>query len=83
MSVLDWFRRPRLVPVAEFEDHERAATAWGRLQDADIPASIDADPGLLGGRPVARVMVEEEHVAESQRLIADLVHGSNETTDQP
>ena len=73
MSVFDWFRRPRLVPVAEFEDRDRASEAWSRLQDAGIAASLDADPGLLGSRPVTRVMVEEPYVPAAQQLIADLV----------
>ncbi len=73
MRLFGWLRRPRLVPVAEFDDRSRAEEAWSRLQDADIPASVDSDPGLLGGAAVTRLMVEAPRVADAQRLIADLV----------
>ena len=77
MSVLDWFRRPRLVPIAEFDDPERAAEAWTLLQDGDIPASIDTDPGALGNPRISRLMVEEPNVAAAQRMVAPLIR--NET----
>lgn len=73
MKFLGWLRRPRLVPVAEFGDRSRAEQAWSRLQDADIPASVDSDPGLLGSAAVTRLMVEAPRAEEAQRLIADLV----------
>ena len=69
------FRRrgPRIVPVAEFPTPERADEAWQRLSEAGIPAGIVSDPGVLGRVPVTRIEVEEPHVEEAQRLIADLV----------
>lgn len=73
MSWLDRFRRPRLVPIAEFADRSVAETAWGRLEEAGIPATVEADPGALGGPVLTRILVEQPHIAESQRLIADLV----------
>lgn len=81
MSWFDWLRRPRLVPIAEFSDRALAAQAWSRLQDAQIPASVDSDPGLLGGRPVNRLMVETPHVDAAQRLIADLVRDDGTPTN--
>ena len=75
MSWFDWLRRPRLVPVAELADRDAVDAAWGRLQDAGIPASVDTDPGLLGGPSVTRLMVEAGNVEEAQRLIADLIAG--------
>jgi hypothetical protein len=77
VSVFDWFRRPRLVPIAEFDDPDRAAEAWTLLQDVDIPASIDTDPGALGTPRVSRLMVEEPNVAAAQRVVAGLMR--NET----
>ncbi len=80
MRFFDWLRRPRLVPIAEFSNRKLAAAAWSRLQEAEIPASIDADPGLLGGRAVNRIMVEAPHVEAAQRLIVDLVRDDSATT---
>ncbi|HSF84067.1 MAG TPA: hypothetical protein VLG28_00195 [Acidimicrobiia bacterium] len=73
MSVLDWFRRPRLVPIAEFDDADRAGQAWTLLHDAGIPASIDTDPGALGTPRVSRVMVEEPNIAAAQQVVAALL----------
>jgi hypothetical protein len=73
VSWLDRFRRPRLVSIAEFADRSVAETAWGRLEEAGIPATVEGDPGALGGPVLTRLLVEEPHIAEAQRLIADLV----------
>ncbi len=81
MSFFDWFRRPRLVSVAEFTDADLAAKVWGRLQDAAIPASVDDDPGLLGSRPVSRVMVEAPRVAEAQRIISEVLGSMRDDPD--
>lgn len=75
MTWRHWFRRPRLVSIAEFADRARAEEAWGRLQEADIPASVEQDPAMLGGPAVVRLLVEAPHVDEAQRVIADLVIG--------
>ncbi len=72
-----WFRRPRLVAIAEFAERSRAEEAWGRLEEAGIPASVEQDPALLGGPAITRVLVEAPHVDEAQRLIADLVVGDD------
>jgi len=68
-------RRPRLVPVAEFADRGAAEEAWGRLEEAGIPASVETDPALLGGRVVMRILVEAPRTDAAQRIIADLVLG--------
>lgn len=65
--------RDRVVPVAEFADVASAEPAWERLEEAGIPATIEKDPGYLGGEPVVRVYTQRSRSAEAQRLIADLV----------
>lgn len=64
------WRRARLVPVAEFEDRNAAETAWAALQEAEIPALVESDPGALGGRPVSRLMVETDQVEAAQRILS-------------
>ncbi|MBA2336215.1 MAG: DUF2007 domain-containing protein [Acidimicrobiia bacterium] len=64
------WRRARLVPVAEFEDRPAAEAAWARLQEAEVPALVESDPGALGGRPVTRLMVETDHVEAAQRILS-------------
>lgn len=71
MSVLDWFRRPRLVSVAVFADRAAAEEAWALLQDAGIPASVETDPGALGSPVVSRIMVEEPDVARAQQAMSE------------
>lgn len=69
-------RKPdKLVPIAEIPDRDRAEEAWVRLNDADIPANVETDPGPLGGNPTTRVYVARRHADQAQRLIADLVVG--------
>jgi hypothetical protein len=75
MTWLRWFRRSRLVPIAEFASAAMADEAWGRLEGAGIPASVETDPAMLGGAMVIRVVVEAPYVDEAQRMIADLVAG--------
>lgn len=65
--------RDRVVPIAEFADVASAEPAWERLEAAGIPATIERDPGYLGGRPLVRVYTHRSRSAEAQRLIADLV----------
>lgn len=62
----------QLVPAALFEDRDRADEAWGRLEHADIPASVITEPGIMGAFQL-KVMVHREDLDEAQRLIADLV----------
>jgi hypothetical protein len=68
-------RKDRLVPIAEFADPVVADTAWARLDDAGIPASVITDAAMLGGPQVTRVYVESPNVDVAQQLIADLVGG--------
>lgn len=63
------WRRARLVSVAEFDDRTAAETAWARLQDSDVPALVETDPGALGGRAVTRLMVQTDHVEAAQRIL--------------
>lgn len=64
------WRRARLVPVAEFGDRTAAEAAWARLQEADVPALVESDPGALGGRAMTRLMVETDQVEAAQRILA-------------
>ncbi len=61
-----------LVAAALFADRDVADEAWGRLLEADIPASVITEPGMVGAYRL-NVMVERKHLDEAQRLIADLV----------
>jgi len=62
-----------LVAAALFTDQDLADEAWGRLIDADIPASVITEPGIVGAYRLD-VMVERKDLDEAQRLIADLVN---------
>ena len=64
-----------LVAAALFTDRDLADEAWGRLVDADIPASVITEPGMVGAYRL-NVMVYRENLDEAQRLIADLVTGN-------
>ncbi len=75
MSWFDRFRRPRLVPIGEFADRTTAEEAWSRLDAAGIPATVEHDPGALGGKVLTRVLVEQPRVLAAQRTIADLITG--------
>ncbi len=62
-----------LVAAALFTDRDVADEAWGRLLEADIPASVITEPGMVGAYRL-NVMVERQHLDEAQRLIVDLVN---------
>ena len=66
-------KQDELVAAALFTDPDVADEAWGRLIDADIPASVITEPGMVGAYRLD-VMVERRHLDEAQRLIADLVN---------
>jgi len=61
-----------LVAAALFTDRDVADEAWGRLIEADIPASVITEPGMVGAYRL-NVMVERRDLDKAQRLIADLV----------
>ncbi len=61
-----------LVAAALFEHRAAADEAWGRLAEADIPASVITEPGIMGALRYD-VMVHRENLDEAQRLIADLI----------
>jgi hypothetical protein len=61
-----------LVAAALFTDRDVADEAWGRLVEADIPASVMTEPGMVGAYRL-NVMVERKDLDEAQHLIADLV----------
>lgn len=62
----------QLVAAALFDDRDRADEAWGRLAEADIPASVITEPGIMGAYQL-RVMVHREDLDRAQQLIADLI----------
>ncbi len=62
-----------LVAAALFTDRDLADEAWGRLIDADIPASVITEPGMVGAYRLD-VMVERKDLDRAQLLIADLVN---------
>lgn len=62
-----------LVAAALFTDRDLADEAWGRLIDADIPASVITEPGMVGAYRLD-VMVERKDLDRAQHLIADLVN---------
>ena len=68
-------RGDRLVPIAEFADPAAADTAWGRVEDAGIAASVVTDPAQFGAAEVTRLYVEAPNVRAAQELIRDLVGG--------
>jgi hypothetical protein len=62
----------QLVAAALFEHREVADEAWGRLAEADIPASVITEPGIMGAFRYD-VMVHREDLERAQALIADLI----------
>ncbi len=62
----------QLVAAALFEDRDLADEAWGRLAEADIPASVITEPGIIGAYRL-NVMVHREDLDKAQALIADLI----------
>jgi len=61
-----------LVTAALFTDRDLADEAWGRLVEANIPASVITEPGMVGAYRLD-VMVCRDDLEAAQRLIADLV----------
>ncbi len=62
-----------LVAAALFAERDVADEAWGRLVEADIPASVITEPGMVGDYRL-NVMVERRDLDRAQHLIADLVN---------
>ena len=52
-----------------------ADEAWGLLADAEIPATIVTDPGILGAYSV-QVMVDRSDLEAAQAVLAPLVRRS-------
>lgn len=61
-----------LVVALMVEDRAIADKAWGRLADADIPAAVITEPGIMGAYRHL-VQVHRENLERAQRLLADLV----------
>jgi hypothetical protein len=60
------------IAAAVFTDRDLADEAWGLLVDADIPATIVTDPGILGSYSV-QVMVDRGDLEAAQAVLAPLV----------
>lgn len=60
------------IAAAVFTERSLADEAWGLLADADIPATIVTDPGMLGAYSV-QVMVDRGDLEAAQRILAPLV----------
>ena len=65
-------RPDQLVAAALFDDRDLADEAWGRLAQAEIPASVITEPGIMGAYRLI-VMVQRGDLEQAQALIADLV----------
>ena len=64
--------RPRnLVAALVTEDRAVADEAWGRLAEADIPATVITDPGMVG-RYQLIVQVHRSELERAQALLTDL-----------
>ena len=60
------------IAAAVFSDRDLADEAWGLLVDAEIPATIVTDPGMLGAYSV-QVMVDRSDLEAAQVVLAPLV----------
>jgi hypothetical protein len=63
------------IAAAVFTDRDLADEAWGLLADAEIPATIVTDPGMLGAYSV-QVMVDRSDLEAAQAVLAPLVRRS-------
>jgi len=63
------------IAAAVFSDRDLADEAWGLLVDAEIPATIVTDPGMLGAYSV-QVMVDRSDLEAAQAVLAPLVRRS-------
>jgi len=63
------------IAAAVFTDRGLADEAWGLLVDAEIPATIVTDPGMLGAYSV-QVMVDRSDLEAAQAVLAPLVRRS-------
>lgn len=61
-----------LVVALMTEDRATADEAWGRLAEADIPAAVITEPGMMGAYRLL-VQVHRERLEEAQALLVDLV----------
>jgi len=68
-----FWNKDKLIPIAEFDDRDRAEEGWGLLEEAGIPANVLTEPAMLGGKVIHRIEVERPNVETAQRLIAHLI----------
>ena len=57
------------IAAAVFDEREPAEEAWAILNDADIPATVVTDPGMLGAYSVS-VMVDRNDLERAQQALA-------------
>lgn len=61
------------IAAAVFETVDAAEEGWGLLNDADIPATMITDPGMLGSYSV-QLMVDRHDLERAQIVLAPLVN---------
>ena len=59
------------VVVAVCKTQEEADDVWQLLMDEGIPASVQYDPAMLGGKKTTQVLVEKSRRKEALDLLAD------------
>lgn len=60
------------IAAAIFDTVERAEEGWALLNDANIPAAVITDPGMLGKFSVS-LLVQRDDLERAQRTLAPLM----------
>ncbi|KAA3638191.1 MAG: hypothetical protein DWP92_06620 [Armatimonadetes bacterium] len=60
------------IAAAVFDTVEKAEEGWALLSDADIPATVITDPGILGAFSVS-ILVQRDDLDDAQKILAPLV----------
>ena len=64
-------RREQLVVVRRYAGDEAAEAGWAALMEADIPATLVADPGALGSPTGIDLMVARAHLDAARTILGD------------
>ena len=62
-------REPVVVAVCKIQ--EEADEIWQRLMDEGIPASVQFDPAMLGGKKTTQVLVEKSRRVEALAFLSE------------
>ncbi|MCZ7532232.1 MAG: DUF2007 domain-containing protein [Acidimicrobiia bacterium] len=60
------------IAAAVFDTVEQAEKGWALLSEADIPATVITDPGMLGKFSVS-LLVQRDDLEAAQTILAPLV----------